>query len=124
MVCYTILLLSWVCWFLMGFLLCVPLTSSVLGFSWHNDINCISVLYFTGIFNLCILWLGSRACSPVSLVRGDKVLQCTSWLYAPQTLWPCLIVLSQFPYSTCTGSFLAFCYPVTPPQNYSGAKRY
>ena len=41
LVCFTVLLLSWVClgfnvFFLLLLLLFVPLTSSVLGFSWHK----------------------------------------------------------------------------------------
>ena len=57
LVCFTVLLLSWVCLALMALLLFVPLISSVLGLS-ANGINWVSVLYFPGQGDLSYVIFG------------------------------------------------------------------
>ena len=53
-----LLLLSWTYFAPMGFLLFVPLTSSILGLASTNDINWVSVLYFPDQGDLSYVFSG------------------------------------------------------------------
>ena len=115
LVCFTVL--SWVCLVLMGILLFVPLTSSVLGSAGTDDINWVSAVYFPGQGDLSYLLSGQGGevwsiCPPVASVRADKVLRFASWLEVAQTVWPCLVFLSQFSHSPRPGISRASYHPV------------
>ena len=101
-----------------GFFYLFPWFHLSLGLAGTNGINSVSFLYFPRPerLKLCILWLGKRGINHLFssvLGRGENSCDSPAGCKIAQTVWPCLIFLSQFSHSTRPGICLASYYPVT-----------
>lgn len=101
-------------------LLLVPLTSAVLGFGLTNGVNWVSALYLPdqtrpACLQLSVLCLGRRGTNRwlSSVLREDEGSRRSSCLQVVHIVWPCSVLVSPVPPSTCPGIFLASCYPAS-----------